>query len=108
MTLKVPTEADSAFSIAGLYEQDNSREHHLHLACVYYALAIQLNNDATKTIPFRDKLNQLLDSSEISAEELTALGLTYYNASHGIKKDLKNAQTCFERACITGPDHECL
>lgn len=86
----ISSNPEYAYVFANLYKSENQ----LQKACVYYAIAAQ-----HKHVASQQHLETLLNSSEMTAEEITNIGMKYYKASDGITKDDKKAIMCFEKAC---------
>ena len=91
-----------AYIIAKLYEDDPGVDHHLQKACVYYSLKVQGELDVSVKESTKKQLNNILNSEQITAKELTNMGKMYHEASGGITKDYAMAKQCFEKACEKG------
>ncbi|WP_028389137.1 tetratricopeptide repeat protein [Legionella fairfieldensis] len=91
-----------AYLIGMLYEEDVNTENHLQKAGFYYALGIQLSHDTSFKQSANKRWNTLVNGKNISRDELTTLGLMYYNGSDGLLADYQKAKQCFDKACEKG------
>jgi TPR repeat protein len=85
----LPPNPEYIYLIADAYKNKNQ----LQKACLYYAIAAQ-----GKHVASQQQLDTLLDSNEITVEDIIELGKKYRECSDGLTKDDAKAKMCFTKA----------